>query len=118
MCDAMMVANIEIRGVDSQSCHFIWGLMLGYYDVEDTWPQFNRTKQACAPHARARSLTLLYCFQKGIELSISFIVGIHTYAGEAAHMGGGWAAVLPDRRRRTLGKQPSHHINIASLLIY
>ena len=39
--------------------------------------------------ARARSLTLLYCFQKGIELSISFIVGIHTYAGEAAHMGGG-----------------------------
>ena len=69
-----MVANIEIRGVDSQSCHFIWGLMLGYYDVEDTWPQFNRTKQACAPHARARSLTLLYCFQKGIELSISFIV--------------------------------------------
>ena len=39
--------------------------------------------------ARARSLTLLYCFQKGIELSISFIVGIHTYAGEAAHMGDG-----------------------------
>ena len=74
VCDAVMVANIEIRGVDSQSCHFIWGLMLGYYDVEDTWPQFNRTKQACAPHARARSLTLLYCFQKGIELSISFIV--------------------------------------------
>ena len=37
--------------------------------------------------ARARSLTLLYCFQKGIELSISFIVGIHThmYAGVAAH---------------------------------
>ena len=46
VCDAVMVANIEIRGVDSQSCHFIWGLMLGYYDVEDTWPQFNRTKQA------------------------------------------------------------------------
>ena len=41
-----MVANIEIRGVDSQSCHFIWGLMLGYYDVEDTWPQFNHTKPA------------------------------------------------------------------------
>ena len=71
VCDAVMVANIEIRGVDSQSCHFIWGLMLGYYDVEDTWPQFNRTKPALA---RARSLTLLYCFQKGIELSISFIV--------------------------------------------
>ena len=36
-----MGGKIEIRAGDSRGCHFICGLMLGYYDVEDTWPHFN-----------------------------------------------------------------------------